>query len=124
MLAKEDDERGYWRQMLQVARMVERFHGDPVYAKRNLEMRELQRKIKELGRAYNKDSEGHEAAYGEMETLTAQLFELKQIERRERLEELQIKIKELEDDIDDREKNKKDKIEEYLDSMIHVQVDL
>ncbi len=125
MQAKEDDERSYWRQMIHVARMVERFQGDPEYAKRALEMRELQRRVKELAKGWaHKNAQEQKAARAEMEGVVAELFEMKQAERRERLAELQAKISELENDIAERDKTKKAKIDEYLEQMIVEKVDL
>jgi len=125
MEAKVSDEKGYWRQMVHVARMVERFHGDPEFASRSLDMRDLQKQIKALVRRWKEaDPAGQSEIRKEMVALTNELFELKQAERRQRLTELQDKIRQLESDIDDREHNKSAKIDEYLDSLIRDRVDL
>ena len=125
MEAKVEDEHGYWKQMVHVARMVERFHGDPEFAKRSLDMRDLQRQIKDLARTWRAADAAEQARLrDEMAVLTGRLFELKPAERRQRLSELQEKIRKLESDIEDRERIMSEKIEEYLDSVIRERVDL
>jgi hypothetical protein len=125
MEAKEDDERGYWRQMVHVARMVERFHGDPEFAKRSLDMRDLQKKIKAHMRLWEAAGPDEQTKLRqEMVSMTETLFEFKQEERRQRLTELQDKIQKLESDIEDRDQNKSAKITEYLESLERGRVDL
>jgi len=125
MDTKRTDERAYWRQMVHVARMVDRVKSDPEYPQRNMDMHLLQKQIKEKARAYDDLSAADQkTAYAEMEVLTAELFEMKQADRRQRIEELQRKLKDLEADIEQREENKEDKIKEYLDTMVRGRVDL
>ena len=125
MDVKEEDEKGYWRQMVHVARMVERFHGDPEFAKRSLDMRDLQKKIKAHVRLWEAaDEDEQKQLRQEMVAMTETLFELKQEERRQRLTELQDKIQKLESDIEDRDQNKNAKIDEYLESLVRGRVDL
>lgn len=60
----------------------------------------------------------------ELERLAGELMDLKQAERRDRLEELRARLTELEAEIDQREKDRARIVEEYVDQLVRGEVDL
>lgn len=61
---------------------------------------------------------------GEMEILTVELFELRQSERRAVLENVETRMKRLRTEIDERESDREQIVDAYLDQLLQTPVDL
>lgn len=109
------DEPRYAAEIARAARMIERLRGDPAQAKRALEMRDLHRELRERAKGLAAlDEKAAQAERTALEALAGQLFELKQADRRERLQELRARIEELEAEIDQREADRTQIIDAVL----------
>ena len=76
-------------------------------------------RLRELSRQHGRASGAQqETLRGQMVEVTGQLFELKQAERRARLEELSTRIQELQSEIDQREKDRKQVIDAYVEELL------
>jgi len=111
--------------LLRIAKMVERLEGDPEAAERFRRIREASQQLESLARGFHDLSKAEQKRRrGEMEATARRLMELKQAERRARVEELRARITELEADIDARERDADKLVEAYVDQLLDAPVDL
>jgi len=122
---RERDPVAYMGHLARASRMKERIAQDPALVERHRRMRRLERQIETLSADYDTlDAKAQKARRAEVVALVAQLFELRQIERRDKLAELESKIEELRGEIQEREGHRAEIIEDYVDQLIRGPVDL
>lgn len=111
--------------LLRVAKQVERMRSDPAAAERFLQLQAESQRVKALVQGYH-DLSGadQKRRRAEIEAAAARIMDLKQAERRARVEELRAKIVELEGDIDEREKQADKLVETFVDQLLTEKVDL
>jgi signal transduction histidine kinase len=111
--------------LLRVAKMLERLRDDPEAAERFRQIREETERLETLARDFGQLSAADQKRRrAEMEAGARRLMELKQAERRARVEELRARIAELEADIEAREKDADKLVDTYVDQLLQAPVDL
>lgn len=122
---KARDTRLYLGQLVRIARIIQRADADPSVVERHREMRSLEQKVDRMVAQWDDlDPEARKSHRALLDELVGQLFELRQEERRSQLAELEEKIKELKGEINQREKDRKAIIDDYVDQLIREPVDL
>lgn len=122
---KERDQRMYIGQLVRIARVIHRADRDPSVVERHREMRRLERLVDEIAADWDSYDAGERKTYrAQLEKLVGELFELRQQERRDQVAEFEAKIAELKREIGDREKERKDIIDDYVDQLVREPVDL
>lgn len=125
MRLRERDEGMYWAQLGRMARMLHRASEDPESAERKEEMRDLGRRLRRLRKDYPELDKGEQKERrAEMIDVAGQLMDLKQAERRARIEEMRGKIAHMEAEIDEREQRRDELVEGFVDQMLSEPVDL
>lgn len=122
---KQVDPRGYLGQLVRVSRIMDRSDQDPDVVQRHKQMRKLERQIGELTADYaDLDSKEQKARKDEVRDAVAELFELRQQERRSQLEAITLAMEALRAEIEEREADRKRIIEEFVEDQLREQVDL
>lgn len=111
--------------LLRLAKTVQRLQADPEAAERWKAMQQETQTLETLARGYDELSNADQKRRrGEMEAAARRLMELKQAERRARVEEMRAKIQELEADIEKREKDADKVVDRFVDQLLEAPVDL
>ncbi len=122
---KERDPRLYMGQLVRIAHIIQRADRDPAVVERHRKMRRLERRMEEIVADWGSYDSGQQKSYrSELNNLVGELFELRQEERRAQVAELDAKIAELKDEIEEREKDRKAIIEDYVDQLTRAPIDL
>jgi uncharacterized coiled-coil protein SlyX len=125
MRVKERDPVAYMGHLVRAARIMERAERDPAVVERHKKMRRLEREIREIADGFDDlESKDQKTARKELEALVGDLFGHRQDERRVTLEELESKIAELREEIEERDEDRKAIIDDYVDQLVRSHVDL
>jgi hypothetical protein len=119
MRIREEDPGLYGFALQKAARTIRDARADPEAAERMRKVRELEARIDELAEGYA-DLSGSEKKKrrAEVEKIAGELFDLKQTARREQLEDVRAKLAELEKEIAERDANRKQVIERFVDERL------
>ncbi|MEN0066609.1 MAG: hypothetical protein AAGA48_31035 [Myxococcota bacterium] len=117
---KRRDPEQYRTVLRRIARRIERTASDPDALARAVEIRRINSEILALRDRYQATSSGDErvSLRAQMVKKALALMELKQVERRVRLQELQSKLDKLQAEVDQREANKDRLVDEYIDGLL------
>jgi replicative DNA helicase len=122
---KHEDPRGYLGQLVRTARLMERAEDDPEVVARHKKIRKLERQFRELVVEHKAlDAKEQKARVAELEALAGELFELRQAERRAQLEELEVRIEELGQEIEERDEDRRRIIEAFVAQQTRGEVEL
>lgn len=113
------DRAAYVAALFRVARTVERARDDPDSVERWRVIREREEQVRALAVGFAAlSAEDQGARRAQMTALARELLELKQVERRVRLEELRARLEQLEQEISAREAARSRIVDEYVDRML------
>jgi len=116
---KRRDPVAYHAVLRRIERRIARTSRDPEALARAVEMRSLNQQLLVLRDRYLTSSGDERVAIrAQMVTKALALLELKQAERRARLQELQSKLDKLQAEVDERETNKDRLVDEYVDGLL------
>lgn len=92
---------------------------DPVRFERESKIRELERQSHELGESYRKtpDEAMRKTIRGNLANLTAQLFDLREMNRQEEVKRMEAELKRLKDTLAQRQNNRADIIERRIQQL-------
>jgi hypothetical protein len=122
---REVDRGAYAAALFRVARVLERAAEDPAAAARWQAIREREEELRRLGRSYLAlPADRRPELRARMEALAGELLELKQTERRARLEELRGRLDALNREIEAREAAREQLVREYVEQLLQERVDL
>jgi len=125
MRLKRVDQRAYMGQLMRVERVMERSKSDPDVLARHLRMAQIEASLDEKADVYGTLSgKERRSLRAEMEMLTVELFELRQAERRATLQSLEERMERLRGEIDERESDRENIVDAYLDQLLQTPVDL
>jgi cysteinyl-tRNA synthetase len=122
---EERDPQAFAFGLMRVAKSAERMRNDPAAAERYRAMQDETTRLKALASDYQELSGADQKRRREeLEGIAAKIMALKQAERRARVDELREKIAELEADINDREKQADQLVEQFVDQLLTERVGL
>lgn len=122
---RETDRTAYVGALMKVARNVHRARRDPVFRERMQAMRRKTRELQEAARGFEDLSKANQRARrAELERLAGELMDLKQADRRARLEDMQTRLTTLQQEIDRREREREQIIEDFVDQLLRERVNL
>ncbi|MFT4624693.1 MAG: hypothetical protein ACI8PZ_003352 [Myxococcota bacterium] len=122
---KAMDQQAYVVTLVRVARRAERIQRDPQARARFEMIRDLESTLRAMAEEYGTLEPSKQAAHrSTMEAAALRLFDAKQAERRAQLAELEEKMRELGDEIQERDQRRDDLIDDYLDQLLKLRVDL
>lgn len=117
--------RAYVLAMVRVARTVQRARTDPEYRRRLQAMRALSSRLEDLAVDHRAAPVRKQPAIEqEMKKVASDLMDLRQADRRERLEQMKARLQELQDEIDRRESRRQAIIDAYVRRMLERPEDL
>ena len=122
-LQKVDQPR-YMIHLMRVARMMDRAESDPELVERQLRMRRLEDQIDQEIRLIKSAADIDREALARVKELVNELFEARQTERRASIEMLEAKIESLRIEIENRDNERKQVVDEYIDQKLAKPVDL
>lgn len=115
----------YLAALVRVHRNVERARSDPAYRARVQAVRSKTAELEALTHDYRRGTAADRARIRpELVRAAGELMDLKQEDRRSRVQELQARLAELQAEIDRREQNREQIIEDFVDRMVRGPVDL
>lgn len=119
MVLRESDRGSYLAALYKVSKLVERARSDPAFAERlqQIQVREDQLRAMAAGFAARSAAE-QGVLRAQMVALASELMDLKQAERRSRLEELRSRLDALQREIEQREKDRDAIVGEYVDRLV------
>ena len=118
------DQRAYMIQLMRVARVMDRAESDPELVARHKRMRELEVRIDQEIQVIKAAADVDREAVARVKELVNELFEARQTERRASVELLEAKIESLRIEIENREKDRKKVVDDYIDQKLAEPVDL
>ena len=122
---KAMDQQAYVVTLVRVSRRVERMRKDPEAQERFETIRRLEDELRTMADAYGAMSSADQATHrAQMEATALALFDAKQAERRAQLADLEKKMGDLRDEIQERDAQRDDLIDDYLDQLLKLKVDL
>lgn len=122
---RQVDQRAYMGHLMRADRVMERSKTDPDVLERHLRMAQIEISLDEKAQIYPTVSgKERRSMRSEMEMLTVELFELRQSERRAVLENLETRMERLRTEIDERESDREQIVDAYLDQLLQTPVDL
>ena len=125
LVLKATDRRSYVAALVKVARNVQRARRDPAFRERMQAMSTLQRQLRELAEGYpSLPDRKKPAARAELERLAGKLMDLKQADRRQRLQDMEARLAEVRSEIERREAERDQIIEEFVNRLLTGPVDL
>jgi Tfp pilus assembly protein FimV len=111
--------------LVRVGKQVERLKADPAAQDRFRQLKEEEARVRALASGYAELSGADQKRRrAELEAAAERIMELKQAERRARVEELRRHIAEIEADIEARDADKKRLVDAFVDQLLTERVDL
>ena len=122
---RDNDREKYVAAMVRVARNVERARDDPEVMRRVVAIRSKTRQIDALVSGFSRLSEAEKRERRkEIEALAGELMDLKQEDRRARMRQMQERLDALRADIEQRDRDRKRIVEQFVDQLLQEPVDL
>ncbi len=122
---RQTDRPAYVAALVRIARHLQRARRDPAFRARVQRMRELTSQMESLARGFPDVPERERAARrAQLEALAGELMDLKQADRRERLAALRAKLAGLQAEIERRDQDRDQIIEDFVDQLLQPPVDL
>jgi cysteinyl-tRNA synthetase len=116
---REVDRPAYLLALSRVAKVVERAKDDPEFRERRLSIQSKTQQVKELAREHRRLPAAEQPAARErIEQLVGELLDLKQQDRRARLDELRARLEQLQAEFDEREGDRQRRIDEHVDELL------